>query len=123
MAKLSKDAERAIKQAEQVVEETIDRTGDAIEHYADTMQKAFSSFQFSSKELTDKMQSFTQANIEAAQKFVQKLSQAKDFQDVIRIQTEYIQNQFHVFGEQTKSLTEEFTKAPKGPVNNPFKNY
>ena len=34
------------------------------------------------------------------------LSQAKDFQDIIRIQTEFMQMQFSVFAEQTKSLTE-----------------
>jgi hypothetical protein len=53
-----------------------------------------------------------------AEAFVQKLSQAKDFQDFIRIQTEYMQTQFHAFTEQTKSLTETFTKAASGSMKN-----
>jgi hypothetical protein len=54
---------------------------------------------------------------------VQSLSQAKDLQDALRIQTEYMQKQFQAFGEQTKSLTESFTKATTGVVKNPFRNY
>ena len=45
---------------------------------------------------------YTEQNISAARDFV--LSQAKDFQDIIRIQTEFMQIQFSVFAEQTKSL-------------------
>jgi hypothetical protein len=41
------------------------------------------------------------------------LSQAKDFQDIIRIQTEFMQMQFSVFAEQTKSLTEACFKGDR----------
>jgi len=47
------------------------------------------------------------------------LSQAKDFQDIIRIQTEFMQTQFSVLAEQTKSLTEAFTKASTSTVKPP----
>ena len=36
--------ERAVKQAERVVEETIDQTRGALENYFNLMQKAFSSY-------------------------------------------------------------------------------
>ena len=57
------------------------------------------------------MRSYTERNISAAGDFVHKLSQAKDFQDIIRIQTEYMQTQFSIWAEQTKGLTEAFIKA------------
>jgi hypothetical protein len=41
------------------------------------------------------------------------LSQAKDFQDILRIQTEFMQMQFSVFAEQTKSLTEACFKGDR----------
>jgi hypothetical protein len=39
------------------------------------------------------------------------LTQAKDFQDIFRIQTEFMQAQLKEFDEQTRSLGEAFTKA------------
>ena len=108
---LNANAERAVKQAEQVVEKTIDQTRGALDNYFSFMQKAFSFYPVSGTELAEKMNGYTAQNISAARDFVHKVSQAKDFQDIIRIQTEFMQTQFSVFVEQTKSLTEAFTKA------------
>ncbi len=116
MADFNENAERA-------VEQTMNQTRGAMEQYFDFVQKAFSSYALGNTELTEKMKSFTEENIAEAQKFAQSLSQAKDFQDALRIQTEYMQKQFQAFGEQTKSLTESFTKATTGVVKNPFRNY
>ncbi len=60
------------------------------------------------------------ARVAAANEYVRKLTEAKDFQDVIRIQTEFMQAQFNAFGEQTKSLAETFTKAATEAVKTPF---
>jgi hypothetical protein len=109
--------------AGRAVEQTMNQTRGAMEQYFNFIQNAFSSSPFAGTELTEKMKTFTEENIAEAQKFVQKLGQAKDFQDAIRIQTEYMQNQFHTFGEQTRSLTEAFTKATTGVVKNPFRSY
>jgi hypothetical protein len=49
------------------------------------------------------------------------LSRAKDIQDALRIQTEFMQAQLEEFGEQTKSLDEAFTKTATGAVKSPFK--
>jgi hypothetical protein len=105
------NTERAVKQAEQVVEKSIDQTRGALDNYFSFMQKAFSFSPVGGTELAEKMNRYTTQNISAAQDHVHKLSQAKDFQDIIRIQTEFMQTQFGVFVEQTKSLTEAFTKA------------
>jgi len=42
---------------------------------------------------------------------MRKLSQAKDFAEVARIQTDFMQSQFSAFGEQAKGLGEAYTKA------------
>jgi hypothetical protein len=70
-------------------------------------------------ELAEKMKSYTEQNISAAGDFVHKLSQAKDFQDIIRIQTEYMQTQFSICAEQARGLTEAFTKAATNAVKPP----
>jgi hypothetical protein len=116
---LNTNAERAVKQAEQVVEKTIDQTRGALDNYLSFMQKAFSFYPVGGTELTEKMSRYTAQNISAARDFVHKLSQAKDFQDIIRTQTEFMQTQFSVFAEQTKSLTEAFTKAATSTVKPP----
>ncbi len=116
---LNANAERAVKQAEQVVEKTIDQTRGTLDDYFNFMQKAFSSYPVGGTELAEKMNSYTGQNISAARDFVHKLSQAKDFQDIIRIQTEFMQTQFSVVAEQAKSLTEAFTKAATSTVKPP----
>jgi len=105
-------------QVERAVEKTIDQTRGAWDNYFNLMQKAFSSYP-GGTELAENMNRYTAQNISAAQEFVQKLSQAKDFQDIIRIQTEFMQTQFSVCAEQTKALTEAFTKAASSAVTPP----
>jgi hypothetical protein len=111
------------EQTKRAVEQTMNQTRGAMEQYFNFMQKAFSQSPFGETELTEKMKSFTEQNIAEAQKFGQQLSEAKDFQDVLRIQTEYMQRQFHAFGEQTKSLAESFTKTAAAVMKNPLNNY
>ena len=116
---LNANAERAVKQAEQVIEKTMDQTRGALDNYFNFMQKAFSFYPVGGTELAEKMNSYTAQNISAARDFVHKLSQAKDFQDIIRIQSEFMQTQFSVLAEQTKSLTEAFTRAATSAVKPP----
>ena len=116
---LNANAERAVKQAERVIEKTMDQTRGALDDYFNFMQKAFSFYPVGGTELAEKMNSYTAQNISAARDFVHKLSQAKDFQDIIRIQTEFMQTQFSVLAEQTKSLTEAFTRAATSTVRPP----
>ena len=73
-------------------------------------------------EFGEKLKSYAEKNIAATNEYVSKLSEAKDLQEVIRIQTEFMQTQFNVLGEQTKSLGEAFTKAATEAVKTPFQN-
>jgi hypothetical protein len=47
---------------------------------------------------------------------VQKLSRAKNFEDVVKIQTEFMQMQMNSFNEQAKILGEIYTKAAEDAV-------
>jgi hypothetical protein len=103
------------------VEQALNHSRGVLDNYFNFMQKAFSSYPFGGAELGDKIRDYTEKNISTAQDFMQKLSHAKDLQDMFRIQTEYMQTQFSVLTEQTKSLTEAFTKAATGAVKMPLK--
>jgi hypothetical protein len=106
--------------AKQAVEQTMEQTRGAVDNYFNFLQKTISSYPSGGTDLREKLKSYAEKNIAATHEFVLKLSQAKDFQDVVRIQTEFMQAQMNAFGEQTKTLGEEVTKAT-GAVKTPFK--
>ena len=106
-------------QVERIVDKTVAQTRGATDDYFNLMQKTFLFHPMGGTELAEKMQSYTEQNLSTAGDFGRKLSQAKDFQDIIRIQTEYMQTQFSVCAEQTKGLAEAFTKAATSAVKLP----
>jgi hypothetical protein len=52
------------------------------------------------------LKSSAQKNLAVTYDFVQKLTHAKNFNDIIRIQTDFVQTQLESFGEQAKSIGE-----------------
>jgi hypothetical protein len=106
-------------QVERLVDKTVAQTRGAADDYFGFIQKVFSFYPVGGTELAEKVKSYTEQNISAAGDFVHKLSKAKDFQEIIRIQTEFMQEQFSVCAEQTRGLTEAFTKAATSAVKLP----
>jgi len=86
----------------------------AMDNYFDNLKKMVSSAPSDGTEFGEKVKSYAEKNINAAHDFVKRLSQAKDWQDMFRIQSEYMQTQATAFGEQAKSLGEAFSKAAPG---------
>jgi hypothetical protein len=120
MAKDPNPLEDLNAKAKQAVEQATEQTR-AVDSYFNFLQKTISSYPSGGTDLGEKLKSYAEKNIAATHEFVLKLSQAKDFQDVVRIQTEFMQTQMNAFGEHTKTLGEEFTKAATGAVKTPFK--
>jgi len=67
-----------------------------------------------------KLQDYTEQNIAATQEHVRKLTQAKDIQDAIRIQIEFVQSQMGSYMGQVKNLGESYSKSVAGAVKSPF---
>jgi hypothetical protein len=103
--------------AERAVEQTKEQALGAVDSYFNFVQQAISSYPSGGTDLGEKLKSYAENNITAMRAFVHKLSQAKDFQDVMRIQTEFMQMQMNAFGEQSKTLGEAYTKAASGAMN------
>jgi hypothetical protein len=59
-------------------------------------------------------------NVTAVFAFVQKLSQAKSFEQVVKIQTEFMETQMNSFNEQAKILGEVYTKAAQDAMKTQF---
>jgi hypothetical protein len=64
--------------------------------------------------------SYTTENVTAAVEHVQKLSQAKNLEAVVKIQTEFMSKQLNTFNEQTKTIVELCTKAAQGATNSHY---
>ena len=120
MAKDAEPLEDLNANAKRAVEETMAQTRGALDNYFSFIQKAMSSYPSGGTELGEMLKSYAEKNVVAAQEYVNKLSQAKDLQDVIRIQTEFMQTQFNAFTEQTRNLGDTLSKAATRAVKMPF---
>ena len=100
-----------------MVQTSFEQTSKAMEQYLGLFKiNMIASPLFTSADLTKKMQSYGEQNMAIASEFAKKLSQAKDFPDFWRIQTEFMQAQLKAFGEQTKDLSETVTKSATGAL-------
>ena len=97
-----------------VAGETMKQARGAMENYLDFFQKNISASPWAGTELTKKVADYAQQNVATAFGFAQQLTQAKDLQDVVRIQTEFFQTQLKSLTEQAKDLSETATKAAAG---------
>jgi hypothetical protein len=95
---------------------------EALDTYFDFLKKTASSFPSGGTDLGEKLKDQGVQNITAVHELVKRLGQAKDFEEVLRIQTEFMQSQLHAFGEQIRSLGEAYTKEAAGGVKMPFKS-
>ena len=103
-----------------VAGQTMEQARGAMENYLDFFQKSMSASPWAGTELNKKMADYAQQNVGAAFEFAQKLTQAKDLQDLVRIQTEFLQTQMKSLTEQAKDLSETATKAATVPLKGAF---
>ena len=116
MAKDEKSSEDLSKMASQ----TMKQASGAMENYLDFFQKSMSASPWAGAEVNKKVADYAQQNVATAFGYAQKLTQAKDLQDVLRIQTEFLTMQMKSLTEQAKDLSETATKAVAGPLKGPF---
>jgi hypothetical protein len=94
--------------------QTMARAYSAMDYYFDHLKKTVASAPSGGTEFGEKVKACAEHNITATQEFVRELSYAKDIQDMLRIQTEFMRSQLEAFGEQAKDLSEAYIKAASG---------
>jgi phasin len=102
-------AEKSVEQAKQAFEGFISAAHQAVS----TLEGQTETARQSAKDVTAKAMTFAQKNIASSFEFMQKLVQAKDFQEVLKLQTDYVKTQMQVLTEQAKELGESTAKAAK----------
>jgi hypothetical protein len=118
MAKGQKPAD----QMEAFSKDAMAQAHQVIDTYFDFLKKTVSSFPTGGTELGERLKDQSVQNVTAVHDLVRRLSQAKDFEEALRTQTEFIQSQFQAFGERMRSLSEGYSKEPASEVKVPFKS-
>jgi phasin len=106
-----------------VAERSVEQAKLAFTNYIRAAQEAIFTFeqwvkasQVGAQGISKKAMSFAERNVLSAFEFAQKIVQAKDIDEFIRMQTEFVQSQIQVLSEQVKELGETATKTAKESV-------
>jgi hypothetical protein len=117
MAKEQKSADQPGGIAEQAMEQPR-RAADA---YFDYVKQAISATPSGGNAFAERLKECAEKNITMTQEYLRQFSQARNFQDIVRIQTDFVQSLMNAAGEQTRSLAEVYTNtavdAAKKPVS------
>jgi hypothetical protein len=99
--------------------QTMARAYSAMDYYFDHLKKTVASAPTGGTEFGEKVKACAEQNISATQEFVRELSYAKDIQDMLRIQMQFMRSQLDAFGEQAKDLSEAYIKEVSGQTTRP----
>jgi len=120
MAKEKEPFEPPTATATQAVEQMTKQTQGAMENYFGWLQSTMSALPWGNTNLNRILLSNATQNVTATFAFMRKLSQARSFQEVVKIQTEFMEAQMNSFNEQAKILGETYAKAAEDAMKPPF---
>ena len=112
MAKEQKSADQPSGAAEQAMAQA----RSAADIYFEYVKQAISATPSGGNEFTERIKECAEKNITMTQEY---LSQARNFQDMVRVQTEFMQSMMNAAGEQTRSLAEAYTKTAADTAKKP----
>ena len=78
----------------------------AMTNYLEFIGKSMSVAPLGATSQATALKGYVDRNVQATFDFSERLLHAKDFQDVVRIQTEFLQAQFRVLTDQAKEVVE-----------------
>jgi phasin len=104
---MRKFAEQSVEQARQAFGGFIMAAKQAVNQ----MEGSAANARTGAKDVGELAMAFAQRNIMASFEFAQKLTHARDVQDVMKLQAEFIQSQIQVLNEQAKELGQSATKV------------
>jgi hypothetical protein len=101
-----------------IAEQAMEQARRAADIYFDYVKQAISATPSGGNEFAESLKECAEKNITATQEFLKQLSQARNFQDVVRVQSDYMKFLMNAFGEQ--SLAEAYTKTAADAVKKPI---
>jgi phasin family protein len=98
-----------------MTEQSMEQVRSAINSYLQFFQKGVPGVpgmpMMGGNELSNKVLGYAERNVATAFDFAQSLMAAKDVQEVLKMQTEFLQSQMQAMTEQVKDLSETAIKA------------
>ena len=113
---MDKDQELLFKDLGATAQQTVEQVRGLEENYFSVLQKTMSGIPWI-VDLNRKVQDVADEQLATGLKFAHSLSDARNFQDLIQIQTEFWQAELIAFSEQTKTLGKPYTKAVADAIN------
>ena len=101
-----------------VAEMTADQVRSAVDTYFEYLKRTVAAAPSGGTAFGDTLKGYAEKNISMTHEFVRRLSHAKDLQEMLSIQTEYMQALANAFGEQTKALTDSYAKTTSDALKN-----
>ena len=105
--------------AEQLAEHSMAKAQGAMKNYFGWLQSAMSAAPWGNADLNNELLDYAAENTAAAFEFVQKLIRAKNWEDVARIQTEFMSTQLNSLNEQAKNIGDVYTKTVSATTKTP----
>jgi hypothetical protein len=102
------------------VAQSAEQARGAMENYINFFQKGMSASLWAGTDLSKKIQGYAEQNVANATGFAQKLTHAKDLQDLVRIQTEFMQTQLQTLSQQAMDLGTTATKTATDAFKSPL---
>jgi phasin len=97
----------------QMAEKTMEQAEKAFGMFLDAANKSIDSIPHPTAAMSKKALSFTEQNMKAAFDHARKVVQTTDLQEAMKIQADFLKNQFSNASEQIKKITEEVMSAAK----------
>lgn len=94
-----------------MAEQSMEQARSAVNNYLQFVQQGVSATQWGGTDLSKKTMTYVERNVASTFEFAQQLLHARDVQDLVRMQTEFVQAQMQVLSEQAKDLGETATKS------------
>jgi hypothetical protein len=106
--------------AKQTAEQITESTQEAVTNYFSWLQNTMSAASpWSNTDLNKKLLSYATESVTAASAFTQQLSGAKNLEDAVKIQTEFVKAQMETFNQRAKELGEIYTKLATAATKTP----
>jgi phasin len=103
-----------------IAEKSVEQAKQAFDGFISAAHKAVSTFEGQAenarkgaKDVTEKAMTFAERNIANSFEFAQQLVRAKDVQEFMRLQADYVRTQMQALTEQAKDLGESTSKAAR----------
>jgi phasin family protein len=103
----------------EMVAQSMEQARGAMENYLRFFQKSMSATPWAETDLNKKLTSYAEQNVATTFAFAQKLTQAKDLQEIVGLQTEFFQKQLKALTDQAKDINETATKAAVSAFKKP----